>query len=53
MIPTSILFIGIVLFLVWNNWPDLVERVGIFLVAHAQSVRERSKKYVDLKTKVA
>lgn len=40
-----------VLFIIWNNTPDLVERIGFFLVGHARSIRNRNQMIKDLKTK--
>jgi hypothetical protein len=36
------------MFLVWNNFPDLVELIGQFLVAHARSVRRRAEIFKEL-----
>jgi hypothetical protein len=46
-----LIVLGIVLFIVWNNWPDLVEKVGIFLIAHAQAIRSRKQLVVELTKK--
>jgi hypothetical protein len=45
-LATTIIFF--VLFLIWNNAPQIVETIGQFLVAHARGVRMRSQFYKDL-----
>jgi len=39
----------LMLFIIWNNWPDLVERIGIFLIAHAQAIQARKGLVVSIR----
>ena len=53
MITLTSLILALMIFIMWNNWPDLVERVGTFLVAHAQAIRSRKTLAESIRRKVA
>lgn len=43
---------SVILFIIWNNWPDLVERIGVFLIAHAKAIRSRKRLIEDIRLKM-
>lgn len=41
----------VVLFILWNNVPQVLEAVGCFLIAHARAIKDRRKKYAAMMQK--
>jgi len=36
------------LFIAWNNWPELLRKLGLFLVAQSRSIKQRKIIYANL-----